>query len=850
MANSTLSSVLALGLILAGSTFVALARWRGDQSTGMIATGVVGIASGVAGGIAATWKAGAYFIGPGLVIAAIAVAVSGAVLYSFVTRGKVSWLPYARACVWGAAGLVATSAVLLLLLFLAHRYDVRYVNDYSSEDLELRFRVAALWAGQPGSLVVWALVGLVVAPTLIRKSQLFEPYVLSLLLGLQAILLTFMLIRNPFAQTLGPNGVALNPVDGRGLNEQLHNMWMVIHPPTLFTSYGLLGVAFCFALAGLWRRDYDGWVRLALPWALSGWAVLGLALTMGGYWAYESLGWGGYWGWDPVENSSLIPWLTGTALIHALVLQKAHGGLRRTTVSLAILTYACVFYASFLTRSGVLANFSVHSFVEEGLKATMLVAMLSIIVVSMGLLVSRWRDVPQKPLSEAVLSRDSAFMLLIMAFVTLAVVIELGTSMPWISTIKGLGASLQRFFGPFFTLDDGTGLNPTAKAFSDGRFSFTGDFFKRTAPPLAVILVLLMGSGPLFGWRETNGHKLLKNIRWPAIVALFVGAAAVAVGVRSALALVYVVLAVFAIGTNVLMVVRTLRSGWLRIGGYLAHIGMGLLLIGVVGSYAYSSDDLKMTVTEGTSQTAFGHSFTYWGEEHLPNGKTALRFEVDKGQAGTFVARPELYFNPRMGATMQTPAIKRWIWQDLYISPAGSLQPDDPNTASLTKGQTGTIGPYQVHYQSLAVEHPAVDSPKASVAASVIITNTRTGAVQTILPKIDVDTAQRSFVPVPVEIGDGNKMVLANFVPDPNNAQVMLRVMGLNLPLVPARAIIEVSIKPAISLVWTGTLLMFLGATVAWYRRRIELGAVQLGVRRQVRARGGTGEQQMGSSIR
>ena len=156
------------------------------------------------------------------------------------------------------------------------------------------------------------------------------------------------------------------PPDGKGLNELLHNPWMVIHPPILFVGYALLAVPFAFALAGLWRRDYDGWARQALPWTLAGWSFLGLALLLGGYWAYETLGWGGYWGWDPVENSALVPWLTATALLHALLVQRTSGGFRRASFALAILTYLLVFYATFLTRTGVLSSFSVHSFVEEG----------------------------------------------------------------------------------------------------------------------------------------------------------------------------------------------------------------------------------------------------------------------------------------------------------------------------------------------------------------------------------------------------------------------------------------------------------------------------------------------------
>jgi len=267
---------------------------------------------------------------------------------------------------------------------------------------------------------------------------------------------------------------------------------------------------------------------------------------------------------------------------------------------------------------------------------------------------------------------------------------------------------------------------------------------------------------------------------------------------------------------------------WLRIGGYLAHVGMGLLLLGVIGSYAYSSEDLKMTIAAGTTQTAFGHSFTYWGEEPLPNGKQALRFEVDQGQPGHFVARPELYFNQRMGATMQTPAIKRSIWQDLYIAPASSLPADDPNAVTLAKGQAGVVGPYQITFKDFQIENHADTTGMAQVGAAVVITDTRTRTVRALIPKIEVDAKQKTVVSVPIMLGNGQTLTLANFNPNPQDPQAILRIIGLNLPLVPGRAIIEVSTKPAIGLVWTGSLLMFFGALLAWLRRRQELAVARV----------------------
>lgn len=763
-----------------------------------------------------------YYLGSGMIIAAIALALVSAISYIVVTHGKPHWLRPARWSVAGALALALGAAALLLLLFIQHRYDVRYVNDYSSEELEFRFRVAALWAGQPGSLVVWALVGLLAAPLLIRRTRGFEPYALAPLMLLEAALLLFMLLRNPFLPTVSEAGALLFPPDGRGLNPQLHNLWMVIHPPTLFVSYGLLGVMWAIAIGGLWRRDYDGWVRQALPWTVAGWGVLGLALAMGGYWAYESLGWGGYWGWDPVENASLVPWLTATALLHGLVLQKAHGGLRRLNVFLAILTYGLVFYASFLTRSGVLANFSVHSFVEVGLKPAMLTTMLVLVVASTALWLVRWRDVPRRPLSEALGSRDSAFVLLILGFVTLAVVISLGNSIPWISANEGVGYAMQRFWGRFFTLDDGTifGNEP----FTDGRFSFTAEFFRRTTPPLAIILVLLMSVAPLWGWRDSNRRKVWQSLRVPGGLAVLVTALSIALGVRDALSLVYVFLASLAIGTNLTIIVRTLRSGWLRIGGYLAHVGMGLLLLGVVGSYTYASEDLKMTIAEGDTQTAYGHTFTYTGEEVLINPetgqqRTALRFDVDKGTSNHFVAYPELFWNARMATWTQTPAIQRSLWRDVYLSPADSLPAIDPNKAQLGKGQEAKIGPYLVQFAAFEVTDHG-NAASADVGASLVVTDTRTSAVQTLLPKLRLEPGQ-PIVELPVTLGETLNVALENF--SPANAQVVVRVDGLNLAPIPAKAVVDVSIKPAIGLVWTGTLLMFTGAALAWLRRRGEL---------------------------
>lgn len=770
-----------------------------------------------------------YYLGTGLILAAILCALLASGAFVLVTRGRSGMLRWGRAGVWATLGLATASAGLILTLFLLQRYDIRYVYDYSSRDLELRFRIAAVWAGQPGSLVVWALAGLIAAPLLIKRTKHFEPYALALLMALQACLLIFMLIRNPFAPALGPDGQAFAPRDGRGLNPQLHNVWMVIHPPTLFTGYGLLGVPFVLALAGLWRRDYDGWVRLALPWLIAGWGILGLALAMGGYWAYESLGWGGYWSWDPVENSALVPWLVGTALLHGLVLQRMHGGLRRTNFVLAILTYSLVFYASFLTRSGVLANFSVHSFTAAGLKYVMIAALAGLLIVGACFVALRWRDVPIRPLSPALLSRDAAFVLLILTFVVTAAVIGLGTSLPWISSIQDLGYALQRVLGRVFDLSDGSAY--TGTPLTDGRFALASRFFERTTPPLGLVITMLVSTGPLFGWRDTHRAKLLRSLRWPAAGAAIVTLAALWLGVAKPVAVAYVLVASFAAGANLLMIVRTLRGGWLRIGGYLAHVGAGLLLIGVVGSYAYGSQNLRMVIPQGETQRALGHTWTFWGyDDSRPDGKYSLRIEVDR-DSDPFIAQPQVFFNARIGAWTRTPAIRRYLWQDLYISPSEYLPANDPNTAVLTPKKAARIGPYTVRFDGLKVGDRLAAAKAAEVGASLTITET--GRVRQLEPRLRLE-AGKPIVSLPIDLGGGKKIVLDNLVP--GTQEVLVRVQGLNLPVEPARAVLDVSIKPAIALVWLGALLMAIGAGLAVVRRRIDLlPAVEPAPRRAIR---------------
>ncbi len=764
-----------------------------------------------------------YLLGTMLIVAAIAAGALATVSYMLVPRGNIGALNYGRIGTRAALAMVVLVVMLLNYLFINQRYDIDYVYNYSSSDLEPYFRVAAVWAGQPGSFVIWVLWGLVAAQLLIKRTRNNEPYVLGVFMFIQTALLVCMLVRNPFVPHLDANGLPFTPADGKGLNPTLHNIWMLIHPPILFMGFALMAVPFAFALAGLIRRDYDGWIKGAMPWAIAAWSFLGLALLLGGYWAYETLGWGGYWGWDPVENSALVPWLIGTALLHALLIQRTGSGLRRTNFAIAISAYIAIFYSTFLTRSGVLSSFSVHSFVEEGLKGLMIGYLVAITVGGLGTLAWRWRDIPARPLSEKLLSRDSFFILGIIGLLVIAALVGLGTSMPVISAIPGVGSALQGFLGQYFALDDGTtyasAANPTP--FADGRFGLVGSFYSSTVPPLALIVVLLLTVGPLLGWRDTNIRNLLRSLRFPALAAVLAACLGLVLGARDALPIAYVGLCTFALSTNLLMIIRTIKTGVLRLGGYFAHVGLMLFLVGAVASTFYATPEERILVPQGQTVRVYGYDFGFNGWRLMADGRGILDLTVTNGN-NVWLASPQLYFNPRMGATMATPAIKSELFRDLYVSPAEYQPPVDQNITDLTVGTTKEIGPYTFTF--LGFEVPETHNQGSADVGARLLVSYKGGESSEIVPMItllaEAANPEEAVKDNPVALAGGHTASMAAF--DPVERRVIIRVNGLNLPVNPAKAVVTVSVKPGVLLVWMGVVVGVFGGVLAVLRRSLD----------------------------
>ena len=417
---------------------------------------------------------------------------------------------------WGASSLfvIAASAILWVLL-LDHRYEYAYVYQQSSNDLPLHYLISTFWAGQEGSFLLWILMMCGVGGALIGyvKKEYETPvmavvgmcqlFLLSMVLGLQLGPVEigsspFMTLAEKFKDApIFQQNPGFVPADGQGLNDLLQNPWMTIHPPMLFVGFSSMVVPFAFAVAALWKERYTEWVRPALPWTIGAVAVLGVGIAMGGYWAYVTLSFGGYWAWDPVENSSLVPWLVGVAAFHTMLVQKKSGSSQKASLFLSVLAYIFVIYSTFLTRSGILGDVSVHSFVDLGLYNQLLIWILSVAVIGFGLFIYRYNELPTPKEEPPVLSREFMIFSGAVLLCATSAVIILGTSAP--------------IFG---------------RIFRDSPSAVPIEFYNEWTLPLALGFVFLAGLGQLFWWNkmdvESVNHVLVKPIAAATVCTLAV----------------------------------------------------------------------------------------------------------------------------------------------------------------------------------------------------------------------------------------------------------------------------------------------------------------------------------------
>ena len=382
-----------------------------------------------------------------------------------------------------AALFVILASAVLIFQLTSHDFSNGYVFSYSDRSLPLFYLLSSFYAGQEGSFLFWALCSSVIALLLFRslRGSPLRSSVMAIFMTVQAALLLLVLVKSPFRTLweMFPDAIADRvPVDGHGLNPLLQNFWMVIHPPVLFLGFAGMAAPFSLALAGLVKGDPKALLQRGLPFILSASLVLGLGIMLGAYWAYGVLGWGGYWGWDPVENSSLVPWLTSVALVHTVIAQQRTGKYARTNFALALVTFLLVVYSTFLTRSGILGDASVHAFSDPGAAMYwMLLCLLGVIViVSLLALGRRWKEFRPEESGSSVFTRESALGYGAIVLILTAAVVLFGTSLPIFSTTR---------------------VEPA--------------FYDSSNLPLAIVMVLLIGLSLLVQWQYQEGMDLVRR---------------------------------------------------------------------------------------------------------------------------------------------------------------------------------------------------------------------------------------------------------------------------------------------------------------------------------------------------
>jgi cytochrome c-type biogenesis protein CcmF len=558
---------------------------------------------------------------------------------------------------YGVFGLVLVATAILLRALLQHDFTLEYVAAYSSSTLPTQYTVAALWGGQKGSLLFWVFI-LSLFTSIVQwqnrdRNRRLMPFVTATQMAIAVFflgLLTF--VTDPFQRLPMPAR------EGQDLNPLLQNYWMMIHPPSLYTGYVSASVPFAFAIAALATGQLgDQWIRSVRRWALFSWAFLSLGNILGARWAYEVLGWGGYWAWDPVENAAFMPWLTCTAFLHSVMIQEKKDMLRVWNVVLVLLTFALTIFGTFLTRSGVIS--SVHSFTQSGLGPFFIGFLLFVILVAGALLAYRLPELRTAATVESFLSREAAFLFNNLILVGIAFAVFWGTVFPVLSEwVRGVKITV----GP--------------------------PFFNRVNAPLGLGLLFLAGVGPVIAWRRASPRNLRRAFAGPVGAGVVAAVALTLGGVPLGYAWLTFVLGVFVLGTVVQefwrgvrarqamlheraprALVRLVGKNRRRYGGYLIHVGVVAIFVGVAASSAFRVE-AQQTLRAGEEMQAGKFRLRYERitsdeDPHVSRLSALISVWRDGVQIGTLAPEKRFYKRPQQPTT--EVAMRSTLAEDLYV---------------------------------------------------------------------------------------------------------------------------------------------------------------------------------------
>ncbi|MCP4754675.1 MAG: heme lyase CcmF/NrfE family subunit [Proteobacteria bacterium] len=569
--------------------------------------------------------------------------------------------------------LVVAAFFSLCYAMVTDDFSVQFVAHHSSTDLPTFYKFTAVWGGMQGSLLLWELIlSFFTAVVVFRYRETNKeilPYTL-IVLGLISLFLLFLLVgwSNPLVRQFPA------PTEGRGLNPLLQNPGMVYHPPSLYLGYVAFSIPFAFALGSLLRGKLDNeWILTTRRWTLFAWFFLTLGIILGGQWAYIELGWGGYWAWDPVENASLMPWLTGTAFLHSVIVQEKRNALKIWNLLLIIATFTLTILGTFITRSGILS--SVHSFAKSNIGPAFLLFIAVVLIFSLGLLLSRLSLLSSKPQTAGILCKENSFLLNNMVFLVMAFTVLYGTVFPLL-----------------------------AEALADKKLSIQAPFFNTILAPMAVLMLFLMGITHVLGWKKTSLDRLMVNSLLPsacAVVPMIVVNLAMDVSWHfTFLSGTTVFAGCFVVGelirsywfgrsaessqgTGVFEKLKSMMRDRRRRGGLIIHLGIVVLAVGVCGAFFNQETSFTFSPGEEKNFGTYRLKFQEKKEFALRNSNNVgIKVEVFRNDRSIGHLLPVKAFYPTSPQPMTEVAIRRSIAEDLYIS-LSSLNEDGSATVNV-----------------------------------------------------------------------------------------------------------------------------------------------------------------------
>jgi cytochrome c-type biogenesis protein CcmF len=794
---------------------------------------------------------------------------------------KDSWILNGRISFYIHATSVFGICITLFSIIANHYFEYHYAYSYSDKKLPSHYLISTFWNGQEGSFLLWmfwhAVLGIVVIHTnkfwegpVMTIFAIVQAFLASMILGIVIPGLNLKLGSSPFIllRDVMQNAPIFKaqpdfvPNDGNGLNPLLQNYWMVIHPPTLFLGFASTVVPFSFCIAGLWLKKYRDWVRPALPWTLFAGAILGLGILMGGYWAYETLNFGGYWNWDPVENAVYVPWLVLIAGIHTMITYKNSETALRSSMFLIIGTFILILYSTFLTRSGILGESSVHSFTDLGLSGQLLTYLLFFFIVSLILLAVRWRDIPSTDKEISFNSRELWIFIGVLILCGMAAQVLHETSKPVYNAIS-------KIFG-------GKGnWAPRADAIQ---------FYSTFQLWFAVVIAVLSGFAQFFWWRKADKVELKKELLPPTLLSLVIFVIIITLAkVYSYQYIILTLASVFTVVANATILFSLLKSSPVLSGGTIAHIGMGLMLIGIMFSSGYSKivslnntgmliskelseefnrDNLLLFIHEPRSM--WGYEIEYLGErlepryhtgfiakkdvfltddQHLVVAKrdivlnekkiysaydsipvkgenTFYEIELRKGNK-KYALYPRAQINPDMGGLLASPDIYRTVHADLYTHVSSVMNPTEESDWSkleelrIKKSKEFYANDYVAILESVEqiseVHGTTLADKEIAVKASIRVQGEKGDYFAEPIFMIRSD---RMVKRIPDEINDlGLLITLMNIHPDTNEFTIGINTRQKDWVVIKAME------KPFINILWLGTLILMVGFSLAMVRR-------------------------------